>query len=113
VIHDYEELVLQSLRYKEARYPHFRGVMPSWDNTPRQQDDAVIFARSSPGAYQAWLEAAIEYTHEQNVGDERLVFINAWNEWAEGAHLEPDRKFGRAYLEATRNALQKHLLRHG
>jgi len=113
VVHDYEELVLQSLRYKEARYTHFRGVMPSWDNTPRQQDDAVLFARSSPGAYQAWLEAAIEYTHEQNVGDERLVFINAWNEWAEGAHLEPDRKFGRAYLEATRNALQKHLLRYG
>ncbi|MFN8626314.1 MAG: glycoside hydrolase family 99-like domain-containing protein [Candidatus Binatia bacterium] len=113
VIHDYEELVLQSVGYKEARYTHFRGVMPSWDNTPRQQDDGVIFARSSPGAYQAWLEAAIQYTHEQNVGDERLVFINAWNEWAEGAHLEPDRKFGRAYLEATRNALQKHLLRHG
>jgi hypothetical protein len=71
---------------------------------------SVTFARSTPGAYQAWLEETIRYTHEQNVGDERLVFINAWNEWAEGAHLEPDRRFGRGFLEATRNALQSHRL---
>jgi lipopolysaccharide biosynthesis protein len=111
VVHDYEAVALGSVRYKEARYPHYRGIMPRWDNTPRRQDDATIFARSTPGAYQAWLEEVLRYTREQNVGDERLVFVNAWNEWAEGAHLEPDRKYGRAYLEATRNAVRAHLVR--
>jgi GT2 family glycosyltransferase len=110
VVHDYEALALGSVAFKEVRYPHYRGVMPRWDNTARRQDAATVFARSTPGAYQAWLEEALRYTREQNVGDERLVFVNAWNEWAEGANLEPDRKYGRAYLEATRNALGAHLV---
>ncbi len=111
IVHDYEQVALQSVAYKEARYTHFRCVTPRWDNTPRRQDESTIYARSTPGAYQAWLEEMLRYTREQNVGDERLVFVNAWNEWAEGAHLEPDRRYGRGYLEATRNALAAHLVR--
>ena len=108
-VNDYRDFAVQSFSYKDAAYTHFRGVMPSWDNTPRRQDDGVVFFHATPGAYQAWLETAIQYTIEQNVGDERLVFVNAWNEWAEGAHLEPDRRFGRAYLQATQNALSTQL----
>lgn len=109
-LHDYEAAALRAVAFKEAAYPHYRGVMPRWDNTPRRQDQATIFVGSTPGAYQAWLEEVLRYTREQSVGDERMVFVNAWNEWAEGAHLEPDRKYGRAYLEATRNALEAHHL---
>jgi lipopolysaccharide biosynthesis protein len=79
--------------------------MPSWDNTARQQHNSVIFAHSTPGVYQAWLEFLISQTLEQNFSDERIVFISAWNEWAEGNHLEPDQRFGHGFLEATRNAL--------
>jgi lipopolysaccharide biosynthesis protein len=109
-VYDYEEVVLESATHKDANYPYYRCVMPRWDNTPRRQNSATIFARSTPGAYQAWLEEALRYTREQNVGDERIVFVNAWNEWGEGAHLEPERRFGRGYLEATRNAIEAHLV---
>ena len=64
-----------------------------------------------PGVYQAWLEAILDQTHEQNFGDERIVFINAWNEWGEGNHLEPDKKYGHRFLEATRNAQDSWLLK--
>ncbi len=63
-----------------------------------------------PETYQAWLEAILDYTHEQNFGDERIVFINAWNNWGEGSHLEPDRRYGHGFLEATRNAQDARLL---
>jgi lipopolysaccharide biosynthesis protein len=82
----------------------FRTVMPGWDNTARRPNDSVIFAGSTPGAYQAWLECVLRQTREQHVGEEQLVFVNAWNEWAESAYLEPDLAWGHAYLEATRDA---------
>ena len=85
----------------------FRGVLPDWDNTARRQDSSVIFHGSSPGAYQKWLHAVMEQTCDRYAGDKRLVFVNAWNEWAEGAYLEPDRRYGYAYLQATRSALEK------
>ncbi|HEX5083195.1 MAG TPA: glycoside hydrolase family 99-like domain-containing protein [Blastocatellia bacterium] len=86
-------------------YTLFKSVMPGWDNTPRRQDTPRIFINSSPEAYEYWLGKTVEYTIANHRGDERLVFINAWNEWGEGAHLEPDRRYGRRFLEATRNVM--------
>lgn len=104
-VSDYHQVVRRYMREALPGHVRFRGVMPSWDNTARRQDNAHVFSGASPGAFQAWLEAVIEQTRAQNFGDERIVFVNAWNEWAEGAHLEPDMKYGRGWLEAVRNAL--------
>jgi hypothetical protein len=91
----------------EKGFPIYRGVMPSWDNTPRRGPEAHIFANSTPAIYRTWLaRVAREALSRPGKGDQ-FVFINAWNEWAEGATLEPSRKHGRAYLEATRDALQR------
>ena len=106
-VFDYEQTALSYMTERLPAGTRFRAVMPGWDNTARRQDDPVIFTGSTPGAYQAWLESVLQQTKEQNFGDERLVFINAWNEWAEGTYLEPDLRWGHAYLEATRNALDR------
>lgn len=87
-------------------YKMFRTVVPSWDNTPRKQNNSYIFHHASPEAYEHWLGKAVEWTIRHYQGDERLVFINAWNEWGEGAHLEPDRRYGRRFLEATANVMK-------
>ncbi len=83
----------------------FPGVMAAWDNTPRRRDLATIFANASPQAYGRWLTAACRRALTAPALDHRLVFINAWNEWAEGSYLEPDQRYGHAYLQATRDAL--------
>jgi GT2 family glycosyltransferase len=111
---DYRELAVRYAFRAAPPYTRFRGVMPGWDNTARMQNRSFCFEHATPGAFQAWLEEMIRYTREQYYGDERLIFINAWNEWAEGAYLEPDRRFGHTFLEAIRNALDAaRLLRSG
>jgi len=110
-VFDWQEMVHRSQDYHEHGYKLFRGVNPSWDNTARRKNKGNILLNSNPCQYQEWLYNAINHTctHFTNP-DERLVFVNAWNEWAEGAHLEPDQRYGYAYLEATRIALLRSSL---
>lgn len=107
VVYDYEEVVFNELQREVSSHKIFRGVMCNWDNTARKNKAANIFLNSTPESYEIWLRGAVDYTHAYLPERERVLFINAWNEWAEGTHLEPDRKFGRRYLEATQRALQK------
>ncbi len=86
---------------KNPPYKLFRGVMPSWDNTPRKMDRAHCFHDASPQSYGQWLSHAIEFSKQRFEPEERFVFINAWNEWAEGAILEPCRQYGNEYLRVT------------
>lgn len=105
-VYDWRVLVERSRNYEMPKYPLFRGVNPSWDNEARRPGRGTIFLNSSPCDYQEWLQNACSDTVSRFENpDERLVFVNAWNEWAEGAHLEPDRRYGFAWLDATRKAL--------
>ena len=81
----------------------FKTVFPSWDNTARTKERAVVVLNGIPENYEYWLASTIDLVKQSNSNDE-LVFINAWNEWAEGCHLEPDRWFGHGFLQATQNA---------
>ncbi len=106
IVYDWKEFVKQSRNYPTPTYPLFRGVCPSWDNEARRSGCGSVFLGSTPSGYQEWLSNACADTKTRfESSDERLVFINAWNEWAEGAHLEPDRRYGFAWLQATRDAL--------
>lgn len=103
-IHDYEEFVELMLKKKPCHYRRYACVTPSWDNSPRRRKGASIFINSSPSLYYRWLKEVVQNEIELHTG-EHIVFINAWNEWAEGNHLEPDTKFGLSYLDATKKAL--------
>ena len=105
-IYDWKTLPAKSFSYDAPPYTLFRGVSPSWDNTPRRMKQATILNNAKPDLYYAWLLNAIADTKERfSKADEQLIFINAWNEWAEGAYLEPDKTYGYAWLQATRDAL--------
>lgn len=103
--YEYAEVARDFATRPTPNYRRFHAVMPSWDNTARVGRRAHMAVNSSPEAYRSWLEIVANRTRREQEGDERLVFINGWNEWAEGCHLEPDRRHGLAWLEATRAAL--------
>jgi len=103
-IFDYEKIVQFYANREEVPYRRFKDVMLAWDNTPRHGKNAVVFHDVSPEKYGEWLQNAMQYTMKRFKGEERIVFINAWNEWAEGSYLEPDLRYGKSFLEATREA---------
>jgi len=100
MIFDYRNLAAYYLMLPRPGFPQFRCVTPMWDNTARRPNDGMILADSSPEAFGVWMRDVLRQTRWRHSGDERLVFINAWNEWAEGNHLEPDLRHGRGYLQA-------------
>lgn len=104
-VYAYAALVKQSLAKSEPPYLRFPGVTPMWDNSARRKTGSVILKNSTPALYEQWLSAVVTKTRAR-APHEQIIFINAWNEWAEGNHLEPDARHGRAYLEATRRALR-------
>lgn len=114
-IYRYEDVVTAELEKLElpssddlSRFP---GVMPAWDNEARRPGRGHVFHGSTPALFHAWLRGAAEHVSRHYAAEKRFVFINAWNEWAEGAYLEPDRRFGYAYLAAVRNVVQKFNVR--
>jgi len=105
-IFDYSIMVNRSLAKPLPNYKRFPCVTPSWDNSARRKANAIILRNASPEIYESWLKTVVQKTLQDTRNQEQLVFINAWNEWAEGNHLEPCRKWGYAYLEATQRAIQ-------
>ncbi len=109
-IQDYRLTAALKMLEAPSDYVRFRTVMPSWDNTARRQNNSLAFINSTPAVYKKWLQAAIQYTKTHLPADSQYVFINAWNEWGEGAYLEPDERYGLDYLQATQEALNLNTL---
>ncbi len=104
-VHDYRQRVAAAENFVAPAYRVFRGVMPAWDNESRRPGRGIGFSHATPELYRRWLGNICRETRKRLPSQERLVFINAWNEWAEGAYLEPDRRNGYAFLKATADAI--------
>ena len=105
-IFSYDAVVDEDLSRFQDGYPWpvHRGAMLGWDNTARRPRDSRIFAGATPARFHQWVNGIIEQEDAHNEDPESLVFINAWNEWAEGTMLEPSSRFGHGYLEAVKKA---------
>ena len=104
----YEWYVKERLARTACRpgYKRYSCITPMWDNSPRKGRDAFIMTGSTPALYKKLLKGMLD-SFEPYSPEENLFFINAWNEWAEGNHLEPDQLWGSQYLEATKEAVEE------
>ncbi len=99
---DYVKIISQSLNRPPPPFKLYRSLMPGWDNTARRQNTPTITVNVNPEYYGEWLKYLRAYTrHYLGSKPDNFIFINAWNEWGEGCHLEPDLKWGLGYLEQT------------
>jgi glycosyltransferase involved in cell wall biosynthesis len=101
-IYDYGQAVRAMLDKEPVPWRRIPAVCPRWDNTPKNPTTPLVLHRSSPELYGTWVENVTQSERAQ-YGDEAMLFVNAWNEWGQGAHLEPCQRWQRRYLEAHRD----------
>ena len=103
----YPDLVEWAMSKRIPDFEWFRTVTPAWDNTPRRMERASMFLDATPELFGNWVERALHHTYLFSPPGRRLLFVNAWNEWCEGAYLEPDTHLGLARLEALQDAYSR------
>lgn len=110
IVYDYATAVKNAITRKKSTYKLYRTAMLSWDNTARKQNRSHVFHNFSLLKYKQWLShlANDAYKDITSTDEQKFIFINAWNEWAEGTHLEPDRKYGYGYLQTTYDVLKEY-----
>lgn len=104
--YDYKKLIPYMFcdeDYKENIYPQ---IMPHWDNTPRQGRKGYVYVNESPELFEQVVKKSIECV-ENKSPEHRIIFVHSWNEWGEGAYLEPDLRYGLKYLEAIQKEIKK------
>lgn len=101
-IHRYEDVLLENLPDKNTLPNNYPCLIPNWDNTPRSGSNGLVLHGSTPELFRTQVKKSLQIM-ENTVPEHKIIFIKSWNEWAEGNHLEPDLKYGRAYLDVIRN----------
>lgn len=107
-IFDYGRIVREKKYLTTNTDNYYKGIFLGWDNTARRSRSATVYHRFTIAAFREWLADITKFTLENHKKDDRFLFINAWNEWAEGTYLEPDRRYGYAALDAVRQVLEEH-----
>lgn len=102
-IYDYP-IATTAMRAQPRDYPCMPCVMVSWDNTARRGPEGIVFINANPETFKAHLASVVDEAQAIPF-ERRIVVVNAWNEWAEGNHLEPDQRHGHGWLEAVRDVV--------
>lgn len=94
------------LKHKSSDY--YRSALVSWDNTARKATSrGIVMHGLNPETFRQWLKDIIVESKKIHLKSNDIVFVNSWNEWAEGSHLEPDMKYGYAYLQVIKEVLEE------
>lgn len=106
-VFSYKKIANKMMNRPENNFRTYQCLIPHWDNSARRKQYSMVIQNDNANIYRKWLSKSIENIKNQSE-DEQVIFINAWNEWAEGCHLEPDLRNGKKFLEATLEVLNKY-----
>jgi hypothetical protein len=101
---EYEDVVAHALEDMPREERFLPCVLPGWDNTPRSSHRGVVFEGETPELFRSLLQKAVDRVADY-CPDHRIVFLKAWNEWAEGNYIEPDSVNGHAYLDVIHSVV--------
>lgn len=107
IVYDIYQSLQKKKHIQKSNQNIFKCVAAGWDNTARKAYSGATIFYMNPSIYKKWLKDVIDWTKKNKPKEEQIIFVDSWNEWAEGAHLEPDQHYGYAYLQATKEALEE------
>lgn len=96
--YDYRKMLPYTYGNEDYREDVFPQIMPHWDNTPRQGKNGYVYINESPENFGKQIDLALQHVQNKQF-DHKIIFAHSWNEWGEGAYLEPDMKYGLHYLD--------------
>jgi hypothetical protein len=105
IVIDYNKMNDLVTSWPNVNYDYFPQIVPNWDNSARTGTKSLIIKGSTPELWSKQVYKAIDYVRRYN-GDKKIIFVKSWNEWAEGNYLEPDQKWGKAYLEKLKETIK-------
>lgn len=106
-VYNYKSVANKVMNRPRSEFRTYQCIIPGWDNSARRKQNSAVIQNNDTVLYKKWLWKLLENI-KNDPDDEKIIFINAWNEWAEGCHLEPDQRNGRKFLEATQEVLNKY-----
>ena len=106
-VYEYKEAMKWFVRDEDSKSIIYPMVIPNWDNTARSGVNGFVLHNSTPDLFKQVMQKAINKIKDLPA-DKRIVFIKSWNEWAEGNYIEPDRKYGRKYLEVIKELIDSN-----
>jgi glycosyltransferase involved in cell wall biosynthesis/GT2 family glycosyltransferase len=105
-VYSYDDFVAASCDAEQPDFPLIKTAFPAWDNDPRRPNRGFTLDGIAPQKFENWLTTLLDRASEKPIFGRPIVAVNAWNEWAEGAYLEPDVYYGSAFLNAAARALR-------
>ena len=106
-VFEYKKAANYMLDENSSREDVIPVIAPNWDHSPRSKTSAFVLKNCEPLYFKKLVEKSISVVSQKNI-ENQLVIVKAWNEWGEGNHLEPDLKYGKGYLEAIKESLDKN-----
>jgi len=104
-VFDYDKVwqnIIDRAPFNEKCVP---GAYVDWDNTPRKGEKGKLHKGASPEKFKHYFKIQVQRTRD--IYQKDMIFMYAWNEWAEGGYLEPDQRYGHGYLKAIKEVLEE------
>ncbi|WP_300597097.1 glycoside hydrolase family 99-like domain-containing protein [Niabella sp.] len=99
-----QQVMVEEMTFEEHQADVYPMVLPNWDNTPRSGKNGVVIQNTTPELFDVQVQKSIDYINRKGLC-ERFMILKSWNEWAEGNYVEPDTRYGYAYLEVLKKRL--------
>ncbi|WP_281698954.1 glycosyltransferase WbsX family protein [Hallella colorans] len=101
---NYEKITQHFFAPEDSWQNVYPSIFPQWDRTPRAGNSEGVYIKATPTSFKKHIQDALNVIKNKDV-EHQILFLRSWNEWGEGNYVEPDLKYGHAFLDAIKETI--------